>query len=109
MTATRAERATKADGGGPTNFMTKSDTNSTPPQTSREPMEPLKHLAKHEPGDPPSVCGVEVLQDLERRRRDERAENHHATQPHDERSQRDVPDDGHPVIIIDWPRGHRGD
>ena len=45
------------------------------------------------------------------RRRDERAENHHATQPHDERSQRDVPDHGHPVIIslaawipaaIDW-------
>ena len=33
-------------------------------------------------------------------RRDEQAENDHAAEPHDERRQREVPDDEHPVIII---------
>jgi len=54
-----------------------------------------ERACKHAPGG--RVVG---LQNAEGGRRDEQGEDHHPAEPHDERSQRDVADPEHPLIII---------
>ena len=59
-----------------------------------------QHRAEERAGEHASVRGIRFLQHAKRLGRDEQAENHHAPEPDDERRQREIPDDRHPVIII---------
>jgi hypothetical protein len=56
--------------------------------------------AEQRSGEHPAGGRIGGLQHLKRRGRDDQAEHDHPAQPHDERQERSVTDDEHPLIII---------
>ena len=84
--------ATKACGGGPTNFIDEQRDEHDRAAGIRDAVDAQSRRTRRRSMRPPTAA--EHASEC-----DEQAE-HHPAQPHDQRRQRDVPDDEHPVIII---------
>ena len=63
-------------------------------------MELPEHFTKQRPGEHEAVSWIQCRKHAERRRCNEQPQNHHSTEPYDERRQRHKTDRKHCVIII---------